>query len=78
MNWGKEIVRLCDQNKRLKDALRHIAEYPNITAAAMRDCARQTLRRESGGEKGSEPKPGCSHTGEAHGPDSETRTTEPK
>ena len=26
-----------------RDALEHIARYPNITATAMRDCARETL-----------------------------------
>jgi len=50
---AKEALRLreCDE---ARAALQHIATYPNITAAAMRDCARSALEAGGGGGFSSE------------------------
>ena len=47
-----ELRKAAEQNRaewekratKAETALRHIAEYPHITATAMRDCARETLK----------------------------------
>jgi hypothetical protein len=35
------------ERDRLRESLNHIAHYPNITAGAMRDCARAAIAKES-------------------------------
>ena len=40
----KDIAALRAENERLLASLRHIATYPNTTAAGLRDCARAAMK----------------------------------